>query len=151
MQLYSNTKYTLLWIVRCNEGRIGRVCECSKDDVRAEDLDANCRMDNGTDICSNNGDCICGTCECKKRDNPEERYEGKYCECDNFNCDRSNNKLCGGKIACSKCLFVSRKHNYNYALTTFMQLNHSIAQTGSSAMQKKTSIPIQVKSFNTVL
>ncbi|KAI5610197.1 integrin, beta 1b precursor, partial [Silurus asotus] len=80
---------------RCNEGRIGRVCECSKDDVRAEDLDANCRMDNGTDICSNNGDCICGTCECKKRDNPEERYEGKYCECDNFNCDRSNNKLCG--------------------------------------------------------
>ncbi|KAB5535633.1 hypothetical protein PHYPO_G00120130 [Pangasianodon hypophthalmus] len=85
---------------RCNEGRIGRVCECSKDDVRAEDLDANCRMDNGTDICSNNGDCICGTCECKKRDNPEERYEGKYCECDNFNCDRSNNKLCGGHGQC---------------------------------------------------
>ncbi|XP_037386868.1 integrin beta-1-A-like isoform X1 [Pygocentrus nattereri] len=85
---------------RCNEGRIGRVCECSKDDVRTEDLDANCRMDNGTDICSNNGDCICGTCECKKRDNPEERYEGKFCECDNFNCDRSNNKLCGGHGQC---------------------------------------------------
>uniref|UniRef100_A0A672S5P7 Integrin beta n=1 Tax=Sinocyclocheilus grahami TaxID=75366 RepID=A0A672S5P7_SINGR len=91
---------------RCNEGRIGRVCECSKDEVRTEDLDANCRMDNGTDICSNNGDCVCGTCECKKRDNPEERYSGKFCECDNFNCDRSNNKLCGGhgRCECRKCI-----------------------------------------------
>ncbi|XP_062844059.1 integrin beta-1-like isoform X2 [Trichomycterus rosablanca] len=85
---------------RCNEGRIGRVCECSKDDVRAEDLNANCRLGNGTDICSNNGDCICGDCECKKRDNPEERYDGKYCQCDNFNCDRSYNKLCGGHGRC---------------------------------------------------
>ncbi|CAM4588860.1 unnamed protein product [Leuciscus chuanchicus] len=91
---------------RCNDGRIGRNCECSKDEVRTEDLDANCRMDNGTDICSNNGDCVCGTCECKKRDNPEERYSGKFCECDNFNCDRSNNKLCGGhgRCECRKCI-----------------------------------------------
>ncbi|KAM6918537.1 integrin beta-1-like isoform 2-T2 [Xenentodon cancila] len=91
---------------KCNDGRIGRVCECSKDEVRTEDLDANCRKDNGTDICSNNGDCVCGTCECKKRDNPAEIYSGKYCECDNFNCDRSNNKLCGGhgRCECRKCI-----------------------------------------------
>ncbi|XP_030607353.1 integrin beta-1-like [Archocentrus centrarchus] len=91
---------------KCNEGRIGRECECSKDEVRTEDLDANCRKDNGTDICSNNGDCICGTCECKKRENPAEIYSGKYCECDNFNCDRSNNKLCGGhgRCECRKCI-----------------------------------------------
>ncbi|XP_060901424.1 integrin beta-1-like isoform X1 [Labrus mixtus] len=91
---------------KCNEGRIGRLCECSKDEVRTEDLDANCRKDNGTDICSNNGDCVCGTCECKKRDNPAEIYSGKYCECDNFNCDRSNNKLCGGhgRCDCRKCI-----------------------------------------------
>lgn len=84
-------------VFRCNEGRIGRVCECSIDEVHKEDLDANCRKDNGTDICSNNGDCVCGTCECKKRQNPAEIYSGKYCECDNFNCDRSNNMLCGGE------------------------------------------------------
>uniref|UniRef100_A0A665XE74 Integrin beta n=1 Tax=Echeneis naucrates TaxID=173247 RepID=A0A665XE74_ECHNA len=91
---------------KCNEGRIGRLCECSKDEVRTEDLDANCRKDNGTDICSNNGDCVCGTCECKKRENPAEVYSGKYCECDNFNCDRSNNKLCGGhgRCECRKCI-----------------------------------------------
>uniref|UniRef100_A0A672JR49 Integrin beta n=1 Tax=Salarias fasciatus TaxID=181472 RepID=A0A672JR49_SALFA len=91
---------------KCNDGRIGRTCECSKDEVRTEDLDANCRKDNGTDICSNNGDCVCGTCECKKRENPAEIYSGKYCECDNFNCDRSNNQLCGGhgRCECRKCV-----------------------------------------------
>ncbi|CAG5896343.1 unnamed protein product [Menidia menidia] len=81
--------------------------ECSEEDVwTEEDLDANCRRDNGTDICSNNGDCVCGTCQCKKRDNPSEGYSGKYCECDNFNCDRSNNKLCGGhgRCECRKCV-----------------------------------------------
>lgn len=76
---------------------MGRQCECSSNDVATEDMDRTCRKDNGTDICSNNGDCVCGTCECKKRDNPEERYNGLHCECDNFNCDRSSNKLCGGE------------------------------------------------------
>ncbi|KAM3865702.1 integrin beta-1-like [Diretmus argenteus] len=91
---------------KCNNGRIGRLCECSKDEVRTEDLDANCRKDNGTDICSNNGDCVCGTCECKKRENPLEIYNGNHCECDNFNCDRSNNKLCGGhgRCECRVCI-----------------------------------------------
>uniref|UniRef100_A0A8C1NXK6 Integrin beta n=1 Tax=Cyprinus carpio TaxID=7962 RepID=A0A8C1NXK6_CYPCA len=93
-------------VCRCNEGWLGRLCECSQDEVLTEDLDANCRMDNKMDICSNNGECVCGTCECKKRDNPEERYSGKFCECDNFNCDRSNNKLCGGhgRCECRKCI-----------------------------------------------
>uniref|UniRef100_A0A668AGL6 Integrin beta n=1 Tax=Myripristis murdjan TaxID=586833 RepID=A0A668AGL6_9TELE len=91
---------------KCNEGRVGRQCECSSNEVATEDMDRTCRKDNGTDICSNNGDCVCGTCECKKRDNPEERYSGQYCECDNFNCDRSGNKLCGGhgRCECRVCI-----------------------------------------------
>ncbi|XP_055737277.1 integrin beta-1-like [Salvelinus fontinalis] len=91
---------------RCNEGRIGRQCECRTNEVTSEDLDKSCRKDNGTDICSNNGDCVCGTCECKKRVNPEERYSGMFCECDNFNCDRANNKLCGGhgRCECRVCI-----------------------------------------------
>ncbi|XP_051984011.1 integrin beta-1b.1 [Xyrauchen texanus] len=93
-------------VCRCNEGRLGRICECSKDEILTDDLDANCRMDNRTDICSNNGECVCGTCDCKKRDKPEERYSGKFCECDNFSCDRSSNKLCGGhgRCECKKCI-----------------------------------------------
>ncbi|KAM9332456.1 integrin beta-1a isoform 1-T2 [Pholidichthys leucotaenia] len=85
---------------RCDSGRAGRECECSSNDVATEDMDRTCRKDNGTDICSNNGECVCGACECKPRENPEERYTGPYCECDNFNCDRSGNKLCGGHGRC---------------------------------------------------
>uniref|UniRef100_A0A8C5FMP3 Integrin beta n=1 Tax=Gadus morhua TaxID=8049 RepID=A0A8C5FMP3_GADMO len=96
---------------KCNAGRIGGKCECSKDELRTEDLDANCRRDNGTDICSNNGECVCGTCECKTRENPAEIYNGKYCECDNFNCDRSGNKLCGGHGQC-ECRMCVCEANY---------------------------------------
>ncbi|KAL4624645.1 integrin beta-1-like [Arapaima gigas] len=97
---------------RCNEGRIGSQCECSTEEVNTEDLDSNCRRDNSTEICSNNGDCICGSCECKKRENPEERYSGKYCECDNFNCDRYDNKLCGGHGRC-ECRVCICEANYS--------------------------------------
>ncbi|KAJ8375991.1 hypothetical protein SKAU_G00065710 [Synaphobranchus kaupii] len=91
---------------RCYEGRIGRQCECSTEEVNSDDMDASCRRDKGTDICSNNGDCVCGTCECKKKKNPKKRYSGRFCECDNFNCDRSNNKLCGGhgRCVCRVCI-----------------------------------------------
>ncbi|XP_068091869.1 integrin beta-1 isoform X2 [Hyperolius riggenbachi] len=87
---------------RCNEGRIGKLCECSTEQVSSEDMDAQCRKENSSEICSNNGDCICGQCVCKKRDNPNEVYSGKYCDCDNFNCDRSNGLICGGNGVC-KC------------------------------------------------
>ncbi|KAG8573529.1 hypothetical protein GDO81_012447 [Engystomops pustulosus] len=87
---------------RCNEGRIGKKCECSTEQVSNEDMDAQCRKENSSEICSNNGDCICGQCVCKKRDNPNEVYSGKFCDCDNFNCDRSNGQICGGNGIC-KC------------------------------------------------
>eukprot|EP00079_Xenopus_tropicalis_P036299 XP_017950070.1 PREDICTED: integrin beta-1 isoform X1 [Xenopus tropicalis] len=97
---------------RCNEGRIGKECECSTDEVNSEDMDAYCRRENSSEICSNNGDCICGQCVCKKRDNPNEVYSGKYCECDNFNCDRSNGLICGGKGVC-KCRVCECFPNYS--------------------------------------
>ncbi|XP_063076143.1 integrin beta-1-like [Engraulis encrasicolus] len=87
---------------RCNEGYLGRDCECSL----LNNLDDDCRAYEGGEICSNNGDCMCGECVCKRRENPLERYSGRYCECDNFNCDRSNNKLCGGhgRCECRECI-----------------------------------------------
>uniref|UniRef100_UPI00398E66E5 integrin beta-1-like n=1 Tax=Pristiophorus japonicus TaxID=55135 RepID=UPI00398E66E5 len=83
---------------RCNEGHIGRFCECNIDEVFSE---ASCRKDNTSLICSDNGDCICGECVCKTRENPKEIISGKYCECDNFNCDRSNGLICGGNGICN--------------------------------------------------
>ncbi|CAB1340775.1 unnamed protein product [Coregonus sp. 'balchen'] len=112
--------------MRCNEGRIGRQCECSTNEVTSEDLDKNCRKDNGTDICSNNGDCVCGTCECKKRENPEERYSGKFCECDNFNCDRSNNKLCGVQVCICDANWTGSACDCSLDTTTCLASNKQI-------------------------
>ncbi|XP_038654204.1 LOW QUALITY PROTEIN: integrin beta-1-like [Scyliorhinus canicula] len=85
---------------RCKEGRIGPFCECSADEVFSEDMEASCRKYNASSICSNNGDCICGECVCKKRENPGEKFSGQYCECDNFSCDRFNGLICGGNGIC---------------------------------------------------
>ncbi|XP_072268760.1 integrin beta-1 isoform X2 [Pyxicephalus adspersus] len=97
---------------RCNEGRIGKQCECSTEQVSSEDMDAQCRKENSSEICSNNGDCICGQCVCKKRENPNEVYSGKYCDCDNFNCDRSNGLVCGGNGIC-KCRVCECFQNFS--------------------------------------
>lgn len=45
---------------RCNEGCVGRYCECSIDEVNSEDMDVYCRKENSLEICSNNGECVCG-------------------------------------------------------------------------------------------
>ncbi|KAM9790975.1 integrin beta-1-like isoform 1-T1 [Syngnathus typhle] len=92
--------------------------------------DANCRKDDGTDICSNNGDCVCGTCECKKRDNPAEIYSGKYCECDNFNCERANNKLCGGHGRCECRVCVCDGNYTGSACDCTLDMSTCLAKNG---------------------
>ncbi|XP_060104141.1 integrin beta-1 isoform X1 [Heteronotia binoei] len=96
---------------RCKSGRIGKHCECSMDEVNSEDMSGTCRAPNTTEICSNNGECICGQCVCKIRDNPNEIYSGQFCHCDNFNCDRSDGLICGGHGEC-KCRECDCWQNY---------------------------------------
>lgn len=44
---------------------------------------------------------------CEHRANEEEQISGKYCECDNFSCDRHNGILCSGPdqgvCVCGQC------------------------------------------------
>ncbi|XP_078727030.1 integrin beta-1-like isoform X1 [Lampetra fluviatilis] len=90
---------------RCNEGRVGRLCECGTDEVNSEDIEASCKRDNSSSVvCSGRGDCVCGECICYKRESPE-LVSGKHCECDNFSCDRHNGLICGGngRCECGKC------------------------------------------------
>lgn len=48
-------------------------------------------------ICSGRGECVCGTCECNfRRGNSEEKYSGKWCQCDDYNCPFYDGALCGG-------------------------------------------------------
>lgn len=90
-------------ICSCDQGWIGKFCECEIGKRSTQELDASCRKDNTSTTCSNQGDCICGACICHT--NPTRKIYGKYCECDDQNCERNMGKLCAGhgKCDCEKC------------------------------------------------
>ncbi|KAK6479834.1 integrin beta-4-like [Huso huso] len=82
---------------RCNDGWRGPYCNCSvdaKDDGRA------CIGPNGSKPCNGKGECLCGTCQCYLSQNPLERYEGQFCEFDNFQCQRFGGFLCNARGRC---------------------------------------------------
>lgn len=93
----------------------------SSIDVHSDSERANsCRPDNTTTTdCNGNGKCVCGVCECDKRNNPDEIISGNFCECDNFSCDRDKGLLCGGPdhgtCECGECKCKSgwNKHACN--------------------------------------
>ncbi|XP_017064418.1 integrin beta-PS isoform X1 [Drosophila eugracilis] len=96
-------------ICSCDDNHFGNKCECSATDITSKNAnDAGCRADNTTTTdCSGRGNCDCGVCQCHKRPNPEEEISGKYCQCDNFSCERNKNQLCSGPdhgtCDCGRC------------------------------------------------
>ncbi|XP_022665540.1 integrin beta-PS-like [Varroa jacobsoni] len=83
-------------VCNCNDSYSGKNCEC-KDSEHPRVGDETCRAANETRICSGRGECQCGQCICNERESKTELVTGKYCQCDNFSCDRHNGKLCGGE------------------------------------------------------
>ena len=54
-------------ICYCNAGRFGEICQCGEETQADDSL---CKQVNATDtdvVCSGAGSCICGKCECNKR------------------------------------------------------------------------------------
>ncbi|KAM4626220.1 integrin beta-2 isoform 1-T2 [Discoglossus pictus] len=92
-------------ICSCNEGHVGKNCECDTGGRTSSDLEQKCRKENDTAVCSGAGDCICGECICHSNQDPQKKIYGTYCQCDNWNCDQFDNKLCGGQGTCNcgKC------------------------------------------------
>ncbi|XP_076668344.1 integrin beta-PS [Andrena cerasifolii] len=95
-------------VCSCDDGFHGRHCECEGNEVGAESAAdmAECKSSNeSAEICTGHGACKCGVCDCAKRSNPQELFYGKYCECDNFSCKRSEGQVCGGqgKCECGVC------------------------------------------------
>ncbi|CAH0556926.1 unnamed protein product [Brassicogethes aeneus] len=93
-------------VCECNEGRYGDNCECDGDSFTSQDV-RECQIDANTTVCSGRGECKCNKCVCKGAEtgNPAHLIYGKYCECDNFNCNRGHKKLCSGngKCECGQC------------------------------------------------
>ncbi|XP_069328314.1 integrin beta-2 [Eulemur rufifrons] len=83
-------------VCRCEAGYIGKNCECQTQGRSSQELEGSCRKDNSSLICSGLGDCICGQCVCHTSDVPNKQIYGRYCECDNVNCERYDTQVCGG-------------------------------------------------------
>ncbi|KAM6175800.1 integrin beta-4 isoform 4-T4 [Erethizon dorsatum] len=78
----------------CHEGWIGKTCNCSTGSLS----DTQPCMREGEDKpCSGHGECQCGRCVCYG----EGRYEGHFCEYDNFQCPRTSGFLCNDRGRCS--------------------------------------------------
>ncbi|XP_047702960.1 integrin beta-2 [Prionailurus viverrinus] len=94
-------------ICRCDAGYIGKNCECQTQGRSSQELEGSCRRDNNSLICSGLGDCLCGQCVCHQSDIPNKSIFGRFCECDNVNCERYDGLVCGGKergtCSCGKC------------------------------------------------
>lgn len=95
-------------ICNCYDNHYGANCECNSTNLDSQThLDA-CRVDNTSQVCSGNGDCLCGTCYCTPRQNPFELVSGTYCHCKNYTCahDEEEN-ICGGPergtCVCNEC------------------------------------------------
>ncbi|XP_066876674.1 integrin beta-4 isoform X4 [Kogia breviceps] len=78
----------------CNEGWSGKTCNCSTGSL--SDL-APCHREGEDRLCSGQGECQCGHCVCYG----EGRYEGEFCEYDNFQCPRASGFLCNDRGRCS--------------------------------------------------
>ncbi|XP_054859446.1 integrin beta-7 [Eublepharis macularius] len=91
-------------ICSCQEGYIGRLCECKPEDLN--DPEAGCRDGNSTGpICNGKGQCVCGKCQCNTH------ASGPFCECDNTGCERHNGELCAGNGQC-RCGICECRSNY---------------------------------------
>lgn len=86
-------------ICSCDAKHLGRLCECDSSEIKAQNLEAACRMDNNSVVCSGRGLCVCGKCECI------HNVHGAFCHCDESSCPRDGGKVCGGHgdCYCGKC------------------------------------------------
>ncbi|XP_019358966.1 PREDICTED: integrin beta-4 isoform X3 [Gavialis gangeticus] len=80
----------------CYSNWRGDSCDCSSD--FSEDSQA-CIRPGDEKPCSGQGECLCGKCQCYSED-LTLRYEGDYCEFDNFQCPRTSGFLCNDRGRC---------------------------------------------------
>ncbi|TWW81159.1 integrin beta-2 isoform X2 [Takifugu flavidus] len=91
-------------VCSCQEGFIGRICECAIGKEDKDTLRKACLNADGVE-CGGRGECVCGRCQC------HGNYHGDHCECDDEHCEKFQNQLCGGNGKC-KCGVCSCNEGY---------------------------------------
>ncbi|XP_029456359.1 integrin beta-4 isoform X2 [Rhinatrema bivittatum] len=81
---------------QCHQGWQGDYCNCS---TGSHSDSVACVQPGKQDICSGNGECICGKCHCYS-EKLNRRYEGEYCEYNNLQCTRTAGILCNDRGRC---------------------------------------------------
>ncbi|OWK14046.1 ITGB4, partial [Cervus elaphus hippelaphus] len=84
---------------------VGIICDVCSCELQKEERSSRCNFHGdfmcghcGEDkACSGRGECQCGHCVCYG----EGRYEGQFCEYDNFQCPRTSGFLCNDRGRCS--------------------------------------------------
>ncbi|KAL7673671.1 hypothetical protein ACOME3_008523 [Neoechinorhynchus agilis] len=107
-------------VCQCAEGYFGRNCECDGESESDEALLQRCKRPESNVLCSGRGQCLCGKCNCFKRE-AGEKISGEFCECDNFSCPRWNGHVCSGHGACQcdgSCLCHLGWTGYDCACTS---------------------------------
>ncbi|KAK6114409.1 EGF-like domain family protein [Brugia pahangi] len=90
-------------VCECQPGKGGNHCECDLKQhsaLSAQELENRCRKTPKDLVCSGNGQCKCGSCDCSV-----EHVRGDHCECKNMSCPTSNDRMCAsqGECKCGKC------------------------------------------------
>ncbi|XP_055084194.1 integrin beta-1-like [Periophthalmus magnuspinnatus] len=87
----------------CQMPYSGSYCQTDSTSTMNDDY---CRSGPNAPVCSGRGFCEEGFCICEKRQNPNEKYFGQFCECSNFDCPYNNGRICGGRgmCQCGQCI-----------------------------------------------
>ncbi|XP_060805530.1 integrin beta pat-3 [Amyelois transitella] len=86
-------------LCKCDNNWFGPQCNCTQDYDKTDES-TSCKRKGEDIVCSGNGDCICGACECHSHGS-YQKYSGKYCQCNADSCPRRNNTICSNHGSCN--------------------------------------------------